>query len=75
MKVLFHQKIESSFFFYLNPKILAKLFNLIYCVILISTRTLAPQLSCNPNHKPHKVCAVWGLWDEYVYEYDDENVW
>jgi len=51
-KALFHRKIESSFF-HLNPEILANLFNLIYYLILTPTLTLTPQLSFNPNRKPH----------------------
>jgi len=59
---LFHRKIESSFFhFHIIPEILAKLFNLIYYLILTPTLTLTPQLSpptltLNPN----QMCA-----DEY----------
>jgi len=40
-KALFHQKIESSFF-HLNPEILARLFNLIYYLILTPTLTVNP---------------------------------
>jgi len=48
-KALFHRRKIVSSYFYLNPKILTKLFNLIYYLILTPT----PQLSPNPNCKPH----------------------
>jgi len=43
-KALFHRKIESSYF-HLNLEILAKLFNLIYYLILTPTITRTPQLA------------------------------
>jgi len=36
-KALFHRKIDSSFF-HLNTEILAKIFNLIYCLSLTPTQ-------------------------------------
>jgi len=48
-KAEFHGEIESSFF-HLNPKILAKLFNLIYYLILTPTLTLTPQLITENPH-------------------------
>jgi len=59
-KRLFHWKIESSFFiFNLNAEILAKLYNLVYYLIL--TLTLTPQLSLNPNRKLHIKCALMNI--------------
>jgi len=51
-KALFYQKIKPSFF-HLNPEILSKIFSLIYDLILTPILTLTPQLSPNPNRKPH----------------------
>jgi len=50
-KTLFHWKIETIFFFHLNPEILANLFNLIYYLILTLTQhlSLAPTLTINPT--------------------------
>jgi len=45
----FTGKLNLVFFFHLNPEILAKLFNLIYYLILTPTLTLIPQLSPNPT--------------------------
>jgi len=59
-KKLFHRKNECSIF-YLNPEILAKLYNLIYYLILTPTLTLTPQLSPNLNCKPHIKCARMNL--------------
>jgi len=52
----FTQKVESSFF-HLNLKNVAKLFNLNDYLILTLTLILTPQLSPNPNHKPHIKCV------------------
>jgi len=48
------RKIESSFF-HVNPEILAKLFNLIYYLIL--TPTLTHQLIPNSTRKPQIKCV------------------
>jgi len=49
-------KIESSFF-HINTENLAKLFNLIYYLMLIPTPTLTSQISPNPIRKPQIKCA------------------
>jgi len=53
-KLFFTRKLNLVFF-HINPEVLEKLFNLIYYVIL--TLTLIPQLSPNPNRKPHIKCT------------------
>jgi len=40
---------------------LTKLFDLIYYVILTPNLTLTPQLSANPNSKPHIKCAQMNI--------------
>jgi len=47
--------------FHLNPEILANLFDLNYYLILTPSLTLTPQLSPNPNRKPHMKYAQMNI--------------